>query len=82
MRSTEASPIDPGTSRSSRPTRRRGRTGRRSSFTGPGDRRAAGPGAHRGELHVGAMQAFADAGFKEVSSPSGRRAVMRVDFDR
>jgi len=33
-----------------------------------------------GELHVGAVQAFADAGFTEVSSPSVRRAVMRVDF--
>jgi len=35
-----------------------------------------------GELHVGAVQVFADAGFEEVSSPSVRRAVMRVDFDR
>ena len=35
-----------------------------------------------GELHVGAVQVFADAGFTEVSRPSGRRAVMRVDFDR
>jgi GNAT superfamily N-acetyltransferase len=34
-----------------------------------------------GELHVGAVQVFADAGFTEVSSPSVRRAVMRVDFD-
>ena len=33
-----------------------------------------------GELHVGAVQAFADAGFAEVSSPSVRRVVMRVDF--
>jgi hypothetical protein len=33
-----------------------------------------------GELHVGAVQAVADAGFTEVSSPSVRRAVMRVDF--
>lgn len=33
-----------------------------------------------GELHVGAVQVFADAGFKEVSTPSVRRAVMRVDF--
>jgi GNAT superfamily N-acetyltransferase len=33
-----------------------------------------------GELYVGAVQAFADAGFKEVSSPSVRRVVMRVDF--
>ena len=35
-----------------------------------------------GELHVGAVQVFADAGFKEVSAPSIRRAVMRVDFSR
>jgi GNAT superfamily N-acetyltransferase len=35
-----------------------------------------------GELHVGAVQVFADAGFTEVSRPSGRRAVMRVDFGR
>ena len=33
-----------------------------------------------GELHVGAVQAFADAGFTEVSRPSVRRVVMRVDF--
>jgi GNAT superfamily N-acetyltransferase len=33
-----------------------------------------------GELHVGAVQVFADAGFAEVSRPSVRRAVMRVDF--
>jgi GNAT superfamily N-acetyltransferase len=33
-----------------------------------------------GELHVGAVQAFADAGFTEVSTPSVRRAVMRIDF--
>jgi len=35
-----------------------------------------------GELHVGAVQVFADAGFTEVSRPSVRRVVMRVDFDR
>jgi GNAT superfamily N-acetyltransferase len=34
-----------------------------------------------GELHVGARQVFADAGFTEVSRPSVRRAVMRIDFD-
>jgi GNAT superfamily N-acetyltransferase len=34
-----------------------------------------------GELHVGARQVFADAGFAEVSRPSVRRAVMRIDFD-
>ena len=33
-----------------------------------------------GELHVGAVQAFADAGFTEVSAPSVRRVVMRVEF--
>lgn len=34
-----------------------------------------------GELHVGARQVFEDAGFKEVSHPSKRRFVMRIDFD-
>ena len=33
-----------------------------------------------GELHVGARQVFAEAGFAEVSRPSVRRAVMRIDF--
>src|SRR5262249_38355393 len=33
-----------------------------------------------GELHVGPVQAFADAGFTEVSAPSVRRVVMRVEF--
>jgi GNAT superfamily N-acetyltransferase len=33
-----------------------------------------------GELYVGAVQVFAEAGFKEVSSPSVRRAVMRIEF--
>jgi len=33
-----------------------------------------------GELYVGAVQVFADAGFTEVSAPSLRRVVMRVDF--
>jgi GNAT superfamily N-acetyltransferase len=33
-----------------------------------------------GELHVGSRQVFADAGFTEVSHPSPRRVVMRVDF--
>ena len=35
-----------------------------------------------GELHVGARQVFAEAGLAEVSRPSVRRAVMRIDFDR
>ena len=33
-----------------------------------------------GELHVGARQVFADAGFKEITHPSKRRFVMRIDF--
>ncbi len=33
-----------------------------------------------GELHVGAAQVFEDAGFEEVSRPTVRRVVMRIDF--
>ena len=33
-----------------------------------------------GELHVGHVSIFAAAGFAEVSRPTLRRAVMRVDF--
>ncbi|MEU3465978.1 GNAT family N-acetyltransferase [Streptomyces sp. NPDC006733] len=33
-----------------------------------------------GELHVGSRNVFADAGFAEVSAPTLRRVVMRVDF--
>jgi GNAT superfamily N-acetyltransferase len=33
-----------------------------------------------GELRVGARQVFEDAGFKEVTHPTSRRAVMRIDF--
>jgi GNAT superfamily N-acetyltransferase len=33
-----------------------------------------------GDMHVGSRQVFAEAGFTEVSRPSHRRAVMRVDF--
>jgi GNAT superfamily N-acetyltransferase len=33
-----------------------------------------------GELHVGARQVFEEAGFTEVTHPSKRRVVMRVDF--
>ncbi len=33
-----------------------------------------------GELHVGSRDVFADAGFVEVSRPTPRRAVMRIDF--
>ena len=32
------------------------------------------------ELHVGTEGVFADAGFGEVSRPTLRRVVMRVDF--
>jgi GNAT superfamily N-acetyltransferase len=34
-----------------------------------------------GELHVGARQVFEEAGFREVSHPTPRRVVMRIDFD-
>ncbi len=34
-----------------------------------------------GELHVGARQVFQDAGFKEVSHPTLRRVVMRIDLE-
>jgi GNAT superfamily N-acetyltransferase len=34
-----------------------------------------------GELYVGSHRVFADAGFREVSRPTSRRAVMRVDFE-
>jgi hypothetical protein len=33
-----------------------------------------------GELDVGSRQVFAEAGFTEVSHPSPRRIVMRIDF--
>ena len=33
-----------------------------------------------GEVHVGARQVFQDAGFEEVSRPTLRRVVMRIDF--
>lgn len=35
-----------------------------------------------GEVHVGIRQVFEDTGFKEVSHPTLRRVVMRVDFDQ
>jgi GNAT superfamily N-acetyltransferase len=35
-----------------------------------------------GEVHVGARQVFEDAGFKEISHPTVRRVVMRIDFDQ
>ncbi len=33
-----------------------------------------------GELHVGTRGVFAAAGFAEVSRPTARRVVMRIDF--
>ncbi|HEY8474640.1 MAG TPA: GNAT family N-acetyltransferase [Natronosporangium sp.] len=33
-----------------------------------------------GELHVGPRQAFEEAGFRQLSQPSKRRVVMRIDF--
>jgi GNAT superfamily N-acetyltransferase len=33
-----------------------------------------------GELYVGSRNAFADAGFREVTAPTLRRVVMRIDF--
>lgn len=35
-----------------------------------------------GELHVGNREVFAAAGFAEVSRPTARRVVMRIDFAR
>ncbi len=35
-----------------------------------------------GEVHVGARQVFEDAGFEEVSHPTVRRVVMRIDFEQ
>jgi GNAT superfamily N-acetyltransferase len=35
-----------------------------------------------GELHVGARQVFEEAGCAQVSHPTKRRVVMRIDFDR
>jgi GNAT superfamily N-acetyltransferase len=34
-----------------------------------------------GELHVGARQVFEEAGFTEITHPTLRRVVMRIDFD-
>ena len=39
-----------------------------------------GQGFIPAELHVGSRTIFADAGFTEVSRPTIRRAVMRIDF--
>ena len=34
-----------------------------------------------GELHVGARQVFEEAGFVQLTHPSARRVVMRIDFE-
>lgn len=34
-----------------------------------------------GEMHVGARQVFEEAGFREVSHPTLRRVVLRLDFE-
>ena len=39
-----------------------------------------GQGFLLGELHVGSSSIFAAAGFAEVSRPTLRRVVMRIDF--
>ncbi len=41
---------------------------------------APGPEIAWGEFHVGSRSVFADAGFAEVSYPTPRRVVMRIDF--
>ncbi len=41
---------------------------------------APGTTSSWGELYVGARSVFLDAGFREVSRPSKRRSVVRVDF--
>ena len=33
-----------------------------------------------GELHVGSRNVFDEAGFTEVTRPTSRRVVMRIDF--
>jgi GNAT superfamily N-acetyltransferase len=35
-----------------------------------------------GEVHVGARQVFEEVGFTEISRPTIRRVVMRIEFDR
>jgi GNAT superfamily N-acetyltransferase len=39
-----------------------------------------GQGITWGELHVGSRSIFAGAGFAEVSRPTLRRVVMRIEF--
>lgn len=34
-----------------------------------------------GEMHVGARQVFEEAGFTEITLPTARRVVMRIDFE-
>jgi GNAT superfamily N-acetyltransferase len=33
-----------------------------------------------GELHVGAVQVFQEAGFRQIGHPTPRRVIMRIDF--
>jgi hypothetical protein len=77
MKSDAGGQAAPGADRGGGPRHRRGEP----RFMG----RPAGDIRHerllRQMLHVGARQVFADAGFAEVSRPSVRRAVMRIDFD-
>lgn len=41
---------------------------------------APGQNVTWGEMHVGARQVFEEAGFAQVTHPTKRRFVMRVDF--
>ena len=64
-----------------RPRRRRLRPGaRRPGARGLSDDHRAGQEITWGELHVGSRSMFAAAGFTEVSQPTQRRVVMRIDL--
>jgi hypothetical protein len=70
-----------GISRALARDRRRHRAGaRRSSARGLPDDTQPGQEVTWGELHVGSRSIFAAAGFAEVSRPTLRRVVMRIDF--
>ena len=56
------------------------REARRPGPRGLPDDHGARAGGHLGELHVGSRSIFAAAGFEEVSHPTLRRVVMRIDF--
>lgn len=47
---------------------------------GLSDDHPRGTGDRLGELYTGSRSMFADAGFTEVSRPTRRRLVMRIDF--